>query len=166
MVKVRFNGKNIDVKKGTRIQELVKDKGIIAARIDGRLKDLSTSITEDCSIELVDFSSEDGKRIYWHSTSHVMAMAVKELFPATKLAIGPAIDDGFYYDFEPQRPFSADDLRRIEKKMTEIIKKDIPFERIVMKKEAAKEFFSHQDENYKLELIDGIPDGEVSLYRN
>ncbi len=166
MVNIKLNGKIKKVKKGTIIMDLIKDKRYFAAQINGELRDLSAKINSDCEIRLLDFSTEQGKKIYWHSASHIMAMAVKTLFPEAKLAIGPAIDQGFYYDFDTNRPFSPDDLEAIEKKMMEIIKQDIPFERIVMKKEAVIEFFSRINETYKVELVREIEDDEVSLYRN
>ncbi|MEO0215732.1 MAG: threonine--tRNA ligase, partial [candidate division WOR-3 bacterium] len=120
----------------------------------------------DCEIEPIRFSDPEGQQVYWHSTSHIMAMAVKALFPETKLAIGPAIDQGFYYDFDRPTPFTPEDLEKIEQKMAEIIKEDIPFERIVMTKEAVIEFFTRRNETYKVELAQEIPDKEISLYRN
>ncbi len=146
--------------------ELMKDKNYIAARINGELKDLSTSINENCEIELIGFNEPEGQQIFWHSTSHIMAMAVKALFPDAKLAIGPAIDQGFYYDFDRPTPFTTEELAKIEEKMVEIIKEDIPFERIVMTKEAVIEFFSRRSEYYKVELVREINDKEISLYRN
>ena len=116
--------------------------------------------------EVIDFSLDIGKKIYWHSASHIMAMAVKSLFPKAKYAIGPAIDQGFYYDFDTEKPFSPENLGKIEKKMAEIVTQDIPFERITMKKEAVIEFFNRREEPYKVELVKDIPDPEVSLYRN
>jgi threonyl-tRNA synthetase len=166
MMRVKLNGKNKRVKKDTRIVDFVKDKTFFAARVNGQLKDLSTEIVNDCEIELLDFSSEPGKKIYWHSAAHVMAMAVKVLFPEVKLAIGPAIEQGFYYDFDTKKPFSPEDLKKIDEKMAEIIEQDIPFERTVMKKDAVIEFFSRRNESYKVELAQKIEDEEVSLYRN
>jgi len=166
MVKVKLNGKIIEVQEGTRILALVHDERFFAARINDELHDLSMEITQDCALNLIDFSNEQGKKIYWHSTSHIMAMAAKALFPDAKLAIGPAIDQGFYYDFDIQRAFSPDDLENIEKKMAEIIKKDIPFERILMEKQSAIEFFRKRNESYKIEVINEIPDKQISLYQN
>ena len=166
MAHVKLNGKEMQVAKGTRIADLVTGKDVLAARINGALMDLSTEISDDCAIELIDFSTESGKEIYWHSASHVMAMAVKMLFPNAKLAIGPAIEQGFYYDFDTEKPFSPEDLEAIQRKMAEIIEEDIVFERIVMKKEAVIEFFSRRDEPYKVELAQEIPGDDISLYRN
>jgi len=166
MVKVKLNRKKFKVEKGSRIRNFVKDKKAIAALMNGELCDLSKEITSDCELELIDFSSDIGKKIYWHSASHVMAMAVKSLFPKAKYAIGPAIDQGFYYDFDTKKPFSPENLGKIEKKMVEIVTQDIPFERITMKKEAVIEFFNRREEPYKVELVKDIPAPDVSLYRN
>lgn len=165
MLKVRLNGKEIEVKEGITLAELV-DKHVLAARVNGVLSDLSAEISGDSDVEPIDFSTDLGKEIYWHSASHLMAMAVKQLYPDAKLAIGPAIDKGFYYDFDTKEPFSPEILKKIEKKMAEIIKKNIPFERIVISKEEAMKLFKQKNETYKLELIQEIPDNEISLYRN
>jgi len=166
MLKIKLNGTIMEVEQGKKIAELITDKECIVARINGELKDLSMPITENCEIELIKFSDPEGQQIFWHSTSHIMAMAVKALFPDVKLAIGPAIDQGFYYDFDYPTPFTNENLTKIEEKMTEIIKEDVPFERIVMTKEAVIEFFARRNEYYKVELARDIPDKEISLYRN
>jgi len=166
MIKVRINGRIVELETKKRIMALINDKKYFAARVNGDLRDLSTEITEDCEIEPIDFSSEEGKRIYWHSSSHVMAMAVKALFPDAKLAIGPAIDQGFYYDFDMKQPFSPEDLARIERKMQLIVEQDIPFERITMQKAAAISAFEDTSEAYKVQLLKEIEDDEISLYRN
>ena len=164
MVKVKLDGKIIEAQPGIKVADLIRNKHAFAVRINSELKDLSSPINENCSLEVVDFSSETGKKVYWHSSSHIMAIAVKMLFPETKLAIGPAIDEGFYYDFDPKKPFSPEDLVKIEEKMKEIIEKDLPFERTVMKREVVVEFFSRRNETYKIELAKEIPDNEISLY--
>ncbi|MGB3340129.1 MAG: threonine--tRNA ligase [bacterium] len=166
MVQVMLKRKKYKVDKGSPICDLVKDNKTIAARLNGELCDLSKKITGDCELDFIDFSSDIGKKIYWHSASHIMAMAVKSLFPKAKYAIGPAIEQGFYYDFDVENPFSPENLEKIEKKIDEIVAKDIPFERITMKKEAVIEFFTRRGEDYKVELVKEIPDSEVSLYRN
>jgi threonyl-tRNA synthetase len=166
MIKVKLNGKLVEIKPGTRIIDLVKDKNALAARVNGQLKDLSAEITEDSELELIDFSSEQGQKIYWHSTSHVMATAVKKLFPDVKVAIGPAIDQGFYYDFETKKPFSTEDLEKIEKEMKKIIEQDLSFERMTMKKDEVIKFFQERNESYKVELAKEIPDQEISLYQS
>lgn len=139
-------------------------KKVIAVRVNGHLMDLSTIIKEDAEIEPVYIDSKEGLDILRHSTSHVMAMAVKELFKGVKVTIGPSIEDGFYYDFDYERPFRDDDLPKIEEKMKEIIEADLPFERKEMSKQEAMEFFSSQGEDYKLELLEEIKDDTVSLY--
>ena len=166
MIKVKIDDKSMEIEPGKQISALIDDHKYIAARVNGNLSDLTTEITEDSEIQLIAFSSDEGKNIYWHSTSHVMAMAVKALFPEAKLAIGPAIDQGFYYDFDTKQPFSTDDLEKIERKMQKIIAEDIPFERIVMKKQAAIELFHKAGENYKVQLIEELESDEISLYRN
>ena len=166
MIKVKLNGETQEIEPGKRLSDLINDQKYLAARVNQELRDLSAEITEDCEIEPIDFSSEAGKHIYWHSSSHVMAMAVKALFPEAKLAIGPSIDQGFYYDFDTEKPFSQDDLAKIERKMQKIIDQDMPFERIIMKKDAAIELFEKTNEAYKVQLIKELDADEISLYRN
>ncbi|MFC1841301.1 threonine--tRNA ligase [Thermodesulfobacteriota bacterium] len=142
-------------------------KGIenaVAVRINGQLSDLFTNISEDTTIEPVYVHSEEGVDILRHSTSHVMAMAVKELFPGVKVTIGPSIENGFYYDFDYERPFKEDDLPAIEEKMNEIIKQDLPFKREELSSKQAIDLFREQKEDYKIELIEDIGDETVSLY--
>lgn len=165
-MKVKINGRSKKIDKPMKISDMTDTEGYIAARIDGKLVDLSHEISSDAEIELVDFGHEDGKKIFWHSASHVMAMAVKTLFPNAKLAIGPAIDQGFYYDFDTEDPFSPEDLERIEKKMAEIVQADIKFEHITMNRDAIVAFFNRRNEAYKIELIKDIAEQEISLYRN
>lgn len=136
--------------------------------MNGEPRDIYSTITGqlDASavIEPVTLDSAEGKEIYRHSASHIMAHAVKDLFPEVKLAIGPAIEDGFYYDFDRETPFSAEDLEKIEKRMQEIIKKSSPFIRKAMSKADAAMFFKEKGEDYKNELINDIADEEVTLY--
>ncbi len=133
----------------------------LAVKIDGVLRDLSTTLKDDCSVEILTFSSEEGAEIYHHSTAHLMAQAVQELFPGIKIAIGPAIENGFYYDFDITTPFSPEDLEKIEEKMAELVKADLPYARKEVSKEEALEFFHQQGEEYKVELLSDIPDGEM-----
>jgi threonyl-tRNA synthetase len=166
MIQVKVNEKTIELEQVGRISDLLSDRKYFAARVNGVLRDLNDEITEDCAIEPIDFSSEEGQKIYWHSSSHVMAMAVKTLFPDAQLAIGPAIDQGFYYDFGTINPFSPDDLERIERKMKQLIDQDMPFERLIMEKASAIELFKKKNEPYKVQLLEEIEDNEISLYRN
>ncbi len=115
-------------------------------------------------MDVITFDSPEGKDVYRHSTSHVMAHAVKELFPDAKVTIGPSTEEGFYYDFDRDKPFTPEDLALIEKKMKEIIKRDKPFQRRVMSKAEAMDFFGKMGEDYKVEIISEIPDEYVSVY--
>ena len=137
---------------------------VVAVKIDGVLRDLTCPMTSDAELEPVYVTSEEGIHILRHSASHVMAMAVKELFPGVKVTIGPAIAEGFYYDFDYERPFKEEDLKAIEEKMDEIIRKDLPFVRKEMSSRNAVEFFSNLQEAYKVELINDLEDEQVSLY--
>ena len=141
-------------------------KEALAVKIDGVARDLSTPLTQDCAVELMTFSSEGGAEIYRHSASHLMAQAVKQLFPEAKVAIGPAVDDGFYYDFDIDHPFTPEDLEKIERKMAELVKADTPFVRHEVTKDDAIRFFSERGEQYKVEILRDLPDGErISQYQ-
>lgn len=157
---------------GINISEMVKDfnpalaKNALAASLNGRMVDLSEKVKEDSNIKLFTFESKEGKEIYWHSTSHIMAQAVQELFPGVKLAIGPPIEDGFYYDFDVSKPFEPDDLERIEKKMDEIVRQNHPFVRKEISKTEALELFKQKGESYKVEILSELEVDEVTLYQN
>ncbi|MEK6651830.1 MAG: threonine--tRNA ligase [Nitrospirota bacterium] len=143
-----------------------RKSGALAFRLASDLKDLDfvKDISSEATIDIITFDSPEGKEIYRHSTSHILAHAVKELFPAAKPAIGPAIDDGFYYDFDMDSPFTPEDLTAIEKKMSEIIKKNNPFVRKNIPKKDAIDLFKKMGEDYKVELISEIADEEMSIY--
>jgi threonyl-tRNA synthetase len=143
----------------------IKDSGsVVAVKINGALRDLSATLDSDAELEPVFIDSDEGLDILRHSTSHVMAMAVKELFSGVKVAIGPTIENGFYYDFDYKRPFKEDDLPLIEAKMEEIIKHNLPFTREEMGSEEAMDLFRSQDEFYKTEIIEALDEKMVSLY--
>lgn len=159
----------VDAEKLTASDALVSlgIKGIdkvIAAGINGERRDLSSLVENGSELEPVFLESDEGLEILRHSTSHVMAMAVKELFPGVKVTIGPAIDNGFYYDFDYERPFKADDLPLIEDKMKQIIKENHPFSRIEMSSAEAVERFKSEGEDYKVEIISDLGEDTVSLY--
>lgn len=139
-------------------------KAALAAEVNGRLCDLSTPLDADSDVKIITFDSPEGKEIYRHSTSHIMAQAVKEVFPDVKVTIGPSIDDGFYYDFDSPVGFMPEDLEKIEKRMAEIIKADRPFVRSEMTKDEAVKFFGEIGETYKVEIINGLEEPTVSLY--
>ena len=140
-------------------------KQALIMSVNGELKDLYFSIAEDCSVKIFTSKDPEGLDAIRHDTTHIMAMAVQELFPGTKLAIGPAIKDGFYYDFYREDPFTPKDLEKIEIKMKEIIEKDEKTRREVWERQETKEHYSKLGEKYKVELVDMIPkDNEVSIY--
>ena len=139
-------------------------KKALAALVDGRMVDLDTQVKGDQKVEPVLPGTPEGLDLLRHSTAHIMAEAVRALFPGVKVAIGPSIEDGFYYDFEYERAFTPEDLPAIEDKMREIIKSRSPFKRRVIDKAEALQRFKAEDEKYKVELIEALEDGEVSLY--
>ena len=138
-----------------------------AGEVNGKVKDLRYVVEEDCSLNILTFeSSLEGKKAYWHTTSHIMAQAVKRLFPNVKLAIGPAIDDGFYYDFDVEKPFTDDDKSKIEEEMKKIIKEDLSIERFELPRDEAIKLMSDAGEDYKVELINDLPeDSVISFYK-
>ena len=138
-----------------------------AGEVNGEVKDLRYVIEEDCSLNILTFeSSLEGKKAYWHTTSHIMAQAVKRLFPKAKLAIGPAIDDGFYYDFDVEKPFTDEDKAKIEEEMKKIIKEDLDIERFELPRNEAIKLMSDMGEDYKVELINDLPeDSVISFYK-
>jgi threonyl-tRNA synthetase len=138
----------------------------LAIRINGELRDLSYPIEEDASISIITTRDEEGLEILRHDAAHIMAEAVKELYPETQVTIGPAIENGFYYDFARATPFTLEDLVKIEERMHEISKRDEKITREVWKREDAIKFFKEQGEDYKAEIIEAIPAGEnITLYR-
>jgi len=141
-------------------------KAALAGRVDGKLVDVSHRVEGDADLAIVTDKDRDGLEILRHSTAHLLAFAVKELFPDAQVTIGPVIDNGFYYDFSYKRPFTPEDLAAIEKRMAEIAKRDLPVTREVWPRDKAVEFFHSIGEKYKAEIIASIPAGEdVSLYR-
>ena len=173
MVKVSLkDGSILEVEKGSSILDVAKKISEGLARmatcgeIDGEVKDLRYEINNDCALVIHTFKDEDqeGKKAYWHTTSHIMAQAVKRLFPNAKLAIGPAIDNGFYYDFDVENPFTDEDKAKIEEEMKKIIKEDLTIERFSLPKKEALELM--KDEPYKQELINDLEEGEeISFYK-
>ncbi|WP_287462371.1 threonine--tRNA ligase, partial [Accumulibacter sp.] len=141
-------------------------RAALAGKIDGRLVDTSFVINSDAHLAIVTEKDPEGLEVIRHSTAHLMAYAVKELFPAAQVTIGPVIESGFYYDFAFERPFTLDDLAAIERRMAELVRRDLPVQREVWQRDQAVAFFKSKGEHYKAELIDAIPaDQTVSLYR-
>ena len=172
MVKVTLkDGSNVEVEKGSSILEVAKKISEGLARVatcgevNGEIKDLRFEINSDCNLVIHTFeSSLEGKKAYWHTTSHIMAQAVKRLFPNVKFAIGPAIDEGFYYDFDVEKPFTDEDKEKIEAEMKKIVKENVKIEKYLLpKKEAIEQM---KDQPYKIELIEDLPEGEeISFYK-
>jgi threonyl-tRNA synthetase len=141
-------------------------RAALAAKVDGKLVDLSHVIDRDSEVSIVTDKDADGLNVLRHSTAHLLAHAVKELFPKAQVTIGPVIEDGFYYDFSFERPFTPEDLAAIEKRMSEIAKRDVPVQREVWDRSRAVSFFKEQGEHYKAQIIESIPGEEsISLYR-
>ncbi len=136
----------------------------LSIKVNGNLYDLNRPILEDTNIEILTTENEETKSIIWHSTTHIMAQAVQELFPGTKVTLGPPIADGFYYDFDTEKPFTIDDLEMIEARMDEIIKGDHSFTRKTINKDEAVKMFKEMGEDYKLEILSEIEDETVSIY--
>lgn len=141
-------------------------KDVLAARVDGRLVDLSAPVPEGAVVEAVTFLSPEGREVYRHSASHLMAQAVKRLFPGAKVTIGPAIEDGYYYDFDIETPLTEEDLPRIEAEMARIIGEDLPVRREELSRDEAVRLFADQGETYKVEIVQELPAGQaISVYR-
>lgn len=171
-IKVTFPDGNVrEFEKGVSVFDAAKSiseglaRASVCAEVDGEVIDLNTQLNADCSLKLHTFASEEGADTYRHTASHILAQAVKNLYPSTMLAIGPSIKNGFYYDFDLQKPISNEDLVSIEQEMQRIIKADLPIKRSITSKQEANKILSQHNEKYKVEMLEAIPDGEtVSLY--
>jgi threonyl-tRNA synthetase len=167
-VTVTFDGRSRIVARGTCVREVFDGRlgrELVAARINGKLVDLSRRLEQDSTVEAISADSPAGLDVLRHSTAHLMAQAVQSLFPGTQVTIGPTIEDGFFYDFAPPRPFTIDDLPAIEQKMRELAKADLKIERIEVPRQEAISTFERMGEKYKVEIIAGLPDEFVSIYR-
>ena len=165
------NGRTSDLPSGRTVETAFSSLGVrlgqevFAAKVNGLVVDLSRPLTEDAVIEPLGFDSPEGREVYRHSSTHLMAQAVKELFPTAQLTIGPALEDSFYYDFAFDRPFTSEDLEKIETRAIEIAQRKLVITRQEFTKQEAIEFFRARGEQYKVELIQGFPDGEpISAY--
>ena len=173
MIKVTLkDGNKLEVEENSTILEVAKKiseglaRNVTCGEVDGEVKDLRYELKKDCSLILHTFKEEDleGKKAYWHTTSHIMAQAVKRLFPEAKLAIGPAIENGFYYDFDVEKPFTDEDKANIETEMKKIIKENLEIERFSLPKQDALKLM--ENEPYKQELINDLAEGEeISFYK-
>ncbi len=166
------DGSKREVQEGISVIDLAKEisEGLArvatAGRVDGKVVDLRYNLNKDCNVEILTFDDEDGKKAYWHTTSHIMAQAIKRLYKDVKLAIGPSIDGGFYYDFDTEYRFSEADFEKIEAEMKKIIKEDLPIERFELPRSEAIKLMKDAGEDYKVELIEDLPEDEVlSFYK-
>jgi len=173
-IKVRtIDGAEREFPRGITLEKIITltatgegDQKYIAGKVNGEIWDLSSPLYFDSEVDFITIAQEEGLKILRHSTSHILAHAVQEIFKEAKIAIGPAIDNGFYYDFDYTRPFTTEDLKIIELKMQEIIDRNYPFIRKEVDREDAVKIFTERNEPYKLELIQEIPDDRVSLYQD
>ena len=165
------DGKSLNFEKkvsGLQVAEKISkslSKQALVISVDGNLKDLSYEINNDCSVKIYTAKDKEGLEVIRHDTAHIMAMAVQELYPGTQVTIGPVIENGFYYDFARKQPFTKDDLKKIEKRMSEIIDKDVKVRREVWERKKAISHFKKIGEKYKAEIIESIPiNEELSIY--
>ncbi len=173
MIKVTLkDGSSKEYQNGITIKEVAESisaglaRVALAGEVDGKVKELDFKLENDCSLSLLTFADEGGRLAYRHTASHVLAQAVNRLFPNIKLAIGPAIENGFYYDFDTEKNFAPEDLAKLEKEMEKIIKEDISLERFTLPREEAIKFMEEKGEPYKVELIKDLPEGEeISFYK-
>lgn len=173
MVKIKLKDGSIrEVAKGTTVYDVAKEisgrlaKEAVVGAVNGKTVDLSYKLEEDCELSILKFEDSEGSHAFRHTSSHIMAQAVKRLFPGTMLAIGPAIDNGFYYDFDTDHKFVPEDLEKIEAEMQKIIKEDLKLERFELPRDEALKFMADMGEQYKVELINDLPeDAIISFYR-
>ncbi len=170
-MKIKFAEKSMEfdaplsVFDAARAAEIVT-RAHLAAKVDGKLVDMTYLLERDAEVELVTFDDADGRHVFNHTAAHVLAQAVKRLFPSAKLTIGPAIESGFYYDFDSDTPFSADVLKELEGEMKKIVKENLLIERFTLPRDEAIKFMTERNEPYKVQLIEELPEGEtISFYR-
>ncbi len=173
MIKVTLKGDVREFESGVSVAEIAKSigaglyKSACAARVDGKVCDLRTVLNKDCEAEILTFDDPEGKKAFWHTTSHILAQAVKRLYPAAKLSIGPSIDSGFYYDFDVEKPFTAEDIEAIEKEMKAIVKSGVEISRFELAPADAVKLCGDMEEPYKVELCnEHVDKGEpISFYK-
>ena len=173
MIKIKLpDGSVKEYESGVLVGDVTKDiseglyRAAVGAVVNGKVMGYEEPINEDSDFRVVKFEDAEGKEIFWHTSSHVMAAAIKELWPETKFAIGPAIADGFYYDMDLDHRFTPEDLEKIEKKMKEIAKKDLKLERVEVSRDEALKLFKEEGQDYKVELIEDLPADElITLYK-
>ena len=168
-----LDGKKISFTKSINGFDLAKkiskslEKIALIMEVDGELKDLSHEIKDNAKVRILTAKDNEGLEVIRHDAAHIMAMAVQELYPGTQVTIGPVIENGFFYDFARKEPFTSEDLKKIEKKMSEIIDRDVKTKREVWKREDAIKHFKKLGEKYKAEIIESIPsEEELSIYHH
>ena len=170
-MKIRFGEQILEKDAPLSVYEAGSELGLtsratLAAKVNGVMRDLTYTLTDDADVELLTFADEDGKHVFRHTASHILAQAVKRLYPDVKLTIGPAIENGFYYDFDSETPFGADVLKAIEDEMKKIVKENLKIERFELPREEAIALMNEKNEPYKVQLIEELPEGEtISFYR-
>ena len=173
MIKITLpDGSIKDVKKGSNALDIANSiseglaRNIVSASVDKEIWDITRPINSDVSLRLHTFNDKEGKMTFWHSTAHLMAEALEFLYPNVKLGIGPAIDNGFYYDIDlgKDRNLSSDDFPKIENKMLELAREKNIFSRKEVSKDEALSYFSKKQDPYKLELLEGLKDGQITFY--
>ncbi len=171
-MEIKINGENFSVENGLSVYDAAKAAGVsvprevIAAEINGETHELSYPVHDGDNVKLLTFEDEGGKKTFFHTASHILAQAVKRLYPEVKLTIGPAIDNGFYYDFDSDVTFAAEELEKIEAEMKKIVKENLKIERFTLPREEAKKLMEEKGEPYKVLLIDRVPEGEeISFYK-
>ena len=173
MLKIRLQGKDErNYEKGILALDVAKDiseglaRSVVGAKIDGKVCDLMTPLTDDCDIEFLKFADKDGKMVFWHTSTHIMAQAVKRLYPNAKLGTGPALDNGFYYDIDLEEKLTVEDLEKIEKEMKNIVSESLDIVRKEVSRNETIEIMKNRNEDYKIEIINGLPeDATISLYQ-
>ena len=172
MIKITLkDGSIMEVEKGATVLEVAKkiSEGLarvaMCGTVNGKVKDLRYALEDDAELNICTFDAEEGKKAYWHTTSHILSQAVKRLYPDAKLAIGPAIENGFYYDFDTEIAFTPEILEKLEAEMAKIIKEDLEIKRFTLPRNEAIKFMKDRNEDYKVELIEELPEGEeISFY--
>ncbi|MGM9625588.1 MAG: threonine--tRNA ligase [Eubacteriales bacterium] len=171
MFNIRFGEITVSQQAPITVYDAAKEAGLIsretiAASVNGKMCDLTTPVSADADVRLFTFADDEGRHVFWHTASHILAQAVKRLFPDAKLTIGPAIENGFYYDFDSETTFSADVLKQLEGEMKKIVKENIRIERFTLPREEAIRFMQERKEPYKVQLIEELPEGEeISFYK-
>jgi len=173
MIRIKLKDGSVrEYEKGIKVEDIVASigsgllKAALAAKVNGEIRELSDTVEEDATLEVLTFDNEEGRLPLRHTSSHILAQAVKRLYPDVKLAIGPAIENGFYYDFDTDKAFSEADLELIEKEMAKIVKEDYNIERFVLPREEAIKLMEEKGESYKVELIKELPEDEaISFYK-